>query len=746
MGMLKTIGWGHRVVSDSENDESTKDGKKRSDVDLQDYLAFGDDVTHTQIKDYLEHGHGHIESRVRAFRCSDNLLANENSWASRMRSTRLAWGKDSGRTYGHFTISPDPRDRVSAAECADVAAEWAARRYPGAQWVVVVHDDNANNIVHAHIVLNSVYPDTGRKIHDSDEDVDKNWDTLQDICESHGLRDLPEAAEYRRRKAEGKLTEQAAWRTRAERAAAARGESWVADIRGAIDSCAAEASDWQDFVRRFNARGFRITRARATRGGLVFHHPQGTCYTMRVSAARLGTQYTEKALRARLVEDFDSVWRNAQTRRPVSAGLIAALQSHNVHTSWSRRPVTLQEWVDQALAGRSDYERLASSFSALGALSDEHILYYDELVDRIERLRAEVADEKATLLDMKTAATAAARLGEDIANRASLMAELDAIEAATKGAFPLDVDTRKRRKELEARLGELDESINKALARGASYLAAQGLAEAPDADKAAALVEMLQKIADEESGRLDELEKRYRALVRAQAAFDDVQLRIFGVMLEHSRLEKKESVPHGPRKRMKKRSGWAKSVPLTPQQARLLAALLEQNKISDSELVEIAPDPDALWEALEAAKPEKDEKGNDIKPTKEQLDALKELFKTLGALPSVADVNDFLNATHAVNEVDIDKEGRERRGTYRPAAHPKDVWRNQEETVQEDFSRREEGFPAAARASAEARAAAPRTTYQSRPENRSNAQSPKTSARPHYTPRPADDQSRNLQR
>ena len=197
---------------------------------------------------------------------------------------------------------------------------------------------------------------------------------------------------------------------------------------------------------------------------------------------------------------------------------------------------------------------------------------------------------------------------------------------------------------------------------------------------------------------------------------------------------------------MKKRSGWAKSVPLTPQQARLLAALLAQNKISDSELVEIAPDPDALWEALEAAKPEKDEKGNDIKPTKEQLDALKELFKTLGALPSVADVNDFLNATHAVNEVDIDKEGRDRRGTYRPAAHPKDVWRNQEETVQEDFSRREEGFPAAARASAEARAAAPRTTYQSRPENRSNAQSPKTSARPHYTPRPADDQSRNPQR
>lgn len=163
MATLKAVGWGHKSPAKASGD-GTKDARGRSNEELQDYLAFGDDVTKSQIKDYLEHGHSAIESRVRAFHSSPSLLADENSWAEAMRHTREHYGKDHGRIYGHFIVSPDPGDKVSAEECADVAREWAESMFPGFEYVVVVHDDNKNGITHAHVVLNSVHPDTGYKV------------------------------------------------------------------------------------------------------------------------------------------------------------------------------------------------------------------------------------------------------------------------------------------------------------------------------------------------------------------------------------------------------------------------------------------------------------------------------------------------------------------------------------------------------------------------------------------------------
>lgn len=115
MAMLKAVGWGHKKPGKSSGD-GTKDGRGRSNEELQDSLAFGDDVTKSQIKDYLEHGHGSVESRVRAFRSSPSLLADENSWAEAMRRTLFQKaGKPPSDVSRATPPPPRKRSRLVAA-------------------------------------------------------------------------------------------------------------------------------------------------------------------------------------------------------------------------------------------------------------------------------------------------------------------------------------------------------------------------------------------------------------------------------------------------------------------------------------------------------------------------------------------------------------------------------------------------------------------------------------------------------
>jgi hypothetical protein len=240
MSMLKTIGQGHaesRAIHRAENgarlevDESGgKTGHVGSCKNIDNYLWEGP----RNVDAYLERGKGH-EGRPLAFRHTDELdFEGEHGWWRVMDEERRAWGKTDGRTYYHFVVSPDPRDHVGADELADVALEWVRRCLPGTQAVVSVHDDNEGHIMHAHVVVNSVIPSTGKKIHRTDADVRREAEVCQELCREHGLAAMPSPRERRRQ----------AWSAQWAKAEAAErrietrgGRSWKADIRRAVDEC-----------------------------------------------------------------------------------------------------------------------------------------------------------------------------------------------------------------------------------------------------------------------------------------------------------------------------------------------------------------------------------------------------------------------------------------------------------------------------------------------------------------------------
>lgn len=73
-------------------------------------------------------------------------------WADAMDKTRRLYGNDStwrgrrARTYKHYVVSPDPKDRVSLDGLRTLATGWARGCFPDHEVAIVYHDDNAGSI------------------------------------------------------------------------------------------------------------------------------------------------------------------------------------------------------------------------------------------------------------------------------------------------------------------------------------------------------------------------------------------------------------------------------------------------------------------------------------------------------------------------------------------------------------------------------------------------------------------------
>lgn len=67
----------------------------------------------------------------------------------------LVGGHKRVRTYEHFVLSPDPRDKVSLAMLRELATEWARTYFGNYQVAIYYHDDNELHIPHAHLIVNN---------------------------------------------------------------------------------------------------------------------------------------------------------------------------------------------------------------------------------------------------------------------------------------------------------------------------------------------------------------------------------------------------------------------------------------------------------------------------------------------------------------------------------------------------------------------------------------------------------------
>ena len=293
------------------------------------YLVSGK-TSDKDLEFYLELGHEAEESRVIAYAHSDHVASEDPSeWSKSFEAVRQMWGKADGRQYYHYVFSPDPEDKLSPEECREMASEWIEKSIPGSQWIVAVHNDNNRAIVHAHVVVNAVHPETGDKLQISAKDWNRMSELKNEICHAHGLGTTETVFEHLRNnrwESQSKAREAAIAQMKKRGA-----RSWVEDIRNQIDLAANESHSWSDFMDRLNRNGVRVTRERKSRGeGLVFWHPQSNGTKYKIRGKRLGGNYTEAALCRRMSFDFRELKPGRQVLGEIDQDLYFDIKSREL--------------------------------------------------------------------------------------------------------------------------------------------------------------------------------------------------------------------------------------------------------------------------------------------------------------------------------------------------------------------------------------------------------------------------------
>lgn len=360
-----------------------------------------------QIKDYLARN-----SRAVTFR-SSSIDLDRSDWDEQMNATRQMFGKDTGRKYYHFVISPDPEDGLDAKAVDTLAYDWVRERYGGYQWVIETHIDNG--IPHAHIVVNSVNPVDGRKIHLDDDDVQADAMELQRICRDYGYSAFDnfkftrdeDGSWYARtprpdRRREVVLQEARPARrheTDAQRRARYSGRKlWTDAMHDDIESALQGCRTWSALERRLAEKGYRININR--RGVLTFYPPEGKGRP--VKGYKLDDSYTVEGLRERLSVRLEG-------RRPN-----VRMCAEDLVPDVVLPPMTFEAVASNNLERSKKIERsaarLAAAADAVNIIRERGYLSYADMAADAKRLAAEVEalDARADALKLEAEQTAEA--------------------------------------------------------------------------------------------------------------------------------------------------------------------------------------------------------------------------------------------------------------------------------------------------------------------------------------------------
>ena len=86
-------------------------------------------------------------------------------------ATKASWGKTDGLLFRHYVQSFSPDENISPLQANEIAGEFAAKAWTGYEVLIATHVDRAH--IHSHMIVNTVHPDTGKKLHESPDNLKK---------------------------------------------------------------------------------------------------------------------------------------------------------------------------------------------------------------------------------------------------------------------------------------------------------------------------------------------------------------------------------------------------------------------------------------------------------------------------------------------------------------------------------------------------------------------------------------------
>ena len=212
----------------------------------------------------------------------------------------------------HIIISfPDWEKEVTPELAHTISKEFMKKYFEEEyQFIVATHDDK--NHYHSHIFMHNISLNDGRAYHHDVNSYKKMRETLNKICDEHGLSTILTNKEIRAEmelddnefaiEKDGKnyrKDKKTGWKdTSKEKYAKNRGKSFKQTIFSTIDRLIAEAKDWEDFLKLMEE--YRIE---------VDDNPNRKYITYRIkgSTQKQKTRGTNEYSKERIIERIESV-------------------------------------------------------------------------------------------------------------------------------------------------------------------------------------------------------------------------------------------------------------------------------------------------------------------------------------------------------------------------------------------------------------------------------------------------------
>lgn len=329
--------------------------------------------------------------RSLALDLSEDLCRME-AWGREMDSTRKDAGKDAGRHYYHFVLSPDPADAPDMEALRAIATAWARRCYPDGQWAICYHDDNKRGILHAHVVLNAYQPKTGKMVHRSPQKVRAEANTFNELCREAGVGALPDLPT--------RPAEPSAQQVRAglaERAIEEKGSTpWKARMRAAVDEARRGAGSFEEFAARLREKG---ADAYVNKRGQVVFVPAPEWEGFACKGSKLGAAYELSALAASFTPDIGAMAQRWQARAAGSLPIPA-------FPGIPKASMTYADLLERRMRPRRG-ARAQQLAATLQAIRRANVRSLSDLDARIAQAAESLAGGRADLIRLEGAAKAA---------------------------------------------------------------------------------------------------------------------------------------------------------------------------------------------------------------------------------------------------------------------------------------------------------------------------------------------------
>ena len=171
--------------------------------------------------------------------CTPELAYNQ------FMANKAVWKKTDGVCFRHYIQSFSPDEELTPEETNQIGLEFAARAWQGYGVLVVTHSDKGH--LHNHYIIDSVNVETGRKLHEDRNNINRLRAINDEICLAHGLSTLPPYRNGKVHSISGR-----------EYRAGSKGDSWKFRLRGAIQYAMEHSGSREEFIANMKKLGYGV--------------------------------------------------------------------------------------------------------------------------------------------------------------------------------------------------------------------------------------------------------------------------------------------------------------------------------------------------------------------------------------------------------------------------------------------------------------------------------------------------------